>query len=47
MPGPLVDTGSVLARVCAALNDPMGVAFGDDEGDGETVGEGDGEGVGS
>ncbi|HKQ38109.1 MAG TPA: hypothetical protein VJ063_08535, partial [Verrucomicrobiae bacterium] len=44
IPGPLVETGSVLARVCAALGVPLAGAFGDGEGDGEgeTVGDGDG-----
>lgn len=45
IPGPLVDTGSVLDRVCDALDEPMEGAFGDGEGDGETVGDGDGDGV--
>ncbi len=51
IPGPLVETGSVVERVCA-VEIPFGEAFGDGTGDGEgeTVGEGDGsvagEGVG-
>ena len=47
IPGPLVETGSVVARVCAV--EMVGEAFGEgeDEGDGEAegVGEGDGEGA--
>lgn len=47
MPGPLVETGSVEARVCA-LAVPFDEVFGDGEGDGEgeTTGEGEGTAVG-
>ena len=40
IPGPLVETGSVLARECAALGAASTGVFGDGEGDGEgeTVG---------
>src|SRR6185436_9038688 len=41
IPGPLVETGSLVARVCAVEID--GEAFGDAEGEGE--GDGDGEGA--
>ena len=48
MPGPLVETGSVVARECEA-GIPAGEVFGDgdEEGDGEGEGEttGDGEGA--
>jgi len=43
IPGPLVETGSVLARVCAALGVPLTGVFGDSEGDGEGATVGDGE----
>ena len=44
IPGPLVETGSVLARECAALGVASTRVFGEGEGDGEgeTVGDGDG-----
>jgi hypothetical protein len=43
MPGPLVETGSLLARVCA-VGITFDEVFGDGEGDDEgvTVGEGEG-----
>lgn len=45
IPGPLVETGAVVARECD-VEIPAGEAFGDGDGDGdgdgETVGEGDG-----
>jgi hypothetical protein len=44
MPGPLVETGSVEARVCAVAT-PFDEVFGDGEGEGETVGGGEGAGV--
>ena len=46
MPGPLVETGSLVARECA-VETPASGAFGDGVGDGEGDGEltGDGEGV--
>ena len=45
IPGPLVDTGSVVARECEAEM-PVGEGFsdGDGDGEGETVGDGEGEG---
>lgn len=43
MAGPLVETGRVVARVCA-VETPSGVVFGDGEGDGEGETVGDGEG---
>ena len=47
IPGPLVETGSVEARVCA-VTIPFDDVFGDGEGDGEgeTTGEGEGTVVG-
>src|ERR1043165_10004309 len=39
IPGPLVDTGSLVARVCA-----VEIFSGDDRGDGASEGDGDGEG---
>jgi len=45
IPGPLVETGSVLARECAALGEALADAFGDGEGDGEGETEGEGSGV--
>jgi hypothetical protein len=47
MPGPLVETGSVEARVCAVAV-AFDEVFGDGEGDGEgeTTGEGEGTAVG-
>lgn len=44
IPGPLVETGSVVARECEA-EIPVGEAFmdGDGEGEGETDGDGEGE----
>jgi len=49
MPGPLVETGSVEARVCAVAT-PFDEVFGDGEGDGEgeivSEGAGSGEGFG-
>lgn len=46
IPGPLVETGRVVARVCA-VEIPSGEFFGDGEGDGEgeTIGEGEGNDV--
>jgi len=41
MPGPLVETGSDVARVCAVEIAP-GELFGDGEGEGETTGDGEG-----
>jgi hypothetical protein len=48
IPGPLVETGSLLARECAAIGEPLAEAFEDGEGDGEgeTAGEGSGVVVG-
>src|SRR5215210_6219227 len=43
IPGPLVETGSLVARVCA-VEMPLGEAFGDGAGDGEGDTTGDGEG---
>ena len=47
IPGPLVETGSRVERVCAA-EIPFGEVWGDGDGDGEgdTVGDGDGNVVG-
>ena len=45
MPGPLVETGSVEARVCTVAT-TFDEVFGDGEGEGETAGEGEGAGVG-
>ena len=47
IPGPLVETGSLVARVCAV--EIVGEAFGEIEGeaDGDGDGEGDGEGEGA
>jgi hypothetical protein len=44
MPGPLVDTGSVVERECDA-EIPVGEGFtdGDGDGEGETVGDGEGD----
>ena len=44
MPGPLVDTGSVVERECDVEN-PVGEGFteGDGDGEGETVGDGEGD----
>ena len=44
MPGPLVDTGSVVERECD-VEMPAGEGFtdGDGEGEGETVGNGEGD----
>src|SRR5918994_5576073 len=44
IPGPLVETGSVLERVCDVEN-PVGEGFtdGEGDGDGETVGDGEGD----
>jgi len=44
IPGPLVETGSEVARVCA-LEVVVAVVFGAGEGDGEGETTGDGEGV--
>lgn len=41
MPGPLVDTGSDVARVCA-VDTAAGELFGDGDGEGETSGDGEG-----
>ena len=43
IPGPLVDTGSVVERECDVTT-AVGEGFTDGEGDGEGEGEGDGEG---
>ena len=43
MPGPLVETGSVVERECDVAI-PVGEGFTDGDGDGEGEGEGDGEG---
>ena len=45
IPGPLVETGSRVERVCA-VETPLGEALGEGAGDGEgeTVGDGDGDG---
>lgn len=48
VPGPLVDIGSVDARVCdaaAGAIEGFGDGEGDGDGDGDTLGEGDGSGV--
>src|SRR5678815_2385439 len=45
IPGPLVETGSPVARVCAVEID--GETFGDAVGDGDGEGEGDGDGEGA
>src|SRR6185312_16092060 len=47
IPGPLVETGSLVARVCAVEidGDAFGDAEGDGDGEGEVEGEGDGEGA--
>src|ERR1041384_3749987 len=45
IPGPLVETGSPVARVCAVEID--GEAFGDAEGDGDGEGEATGDGDGN
>ena len=45
IPGPLVETGSLVARVCAVEID--GDAFGDAETEGDGKGEGDGDGDGA
>ena len=47
IPGPLVETGSLVARVCAVETCELdgfgeGVIDGDDDGEGETSAEGDG-----
>jgi len=44
IPGPLVETESVLARECAALGVALAAGFedGDSDGEGETDGEGEG-----
>jgi hypothetical protein len=44
IPGPLVETGSLVARVCAV--EIVGEAFGDAEGEGKGKGDGEGEGTG-
>lgn len=45
MPGPLVETGSLVARECnAETSVGEGLTDGDGDGEGETAGEGDGEG---
>src|SRR6185295_885749 len=44
IPGPLVETGSLVARVCAV--EINGEAFGEAEGDGEGEGEGEGDETG-
>lgn len=46
IPGPLVETGSLVERECA-VETPFAAVFGDEEGDGEGDGElsGEGEGV--
>ena len=48
IPGPLVETGSLVARVCAVAA-PVGEGFGVDagvgDGDGDATGDGDGDGA--
>ena len=44
IPGPLVETGSVLARECEEAI-PVGEGFSDGDGDGEGETSGEGEGV--
>src|ERR1700741_1206889 len=44
IPGPLVETGSLVARVCAV--EIEGVAFGEGAAEGDGEGEGTGDGVG-
>ena len=47
IPGPLVETGSLVARVCAVeISATAGFALGVGVGDGEATGEGDGDGAG-
>jgi hypothetical protein len=45
IPGPLVDTGSSVERVCE-VEIPDGAVFGDGEGDGDGDGKGEGDGEG-
>ena len=47
IPGPLVETGSLVARVCAVetAGEAFGEAEGDGDGDGDETGDGDGDGV--
>src|ERR1044072_9722378 len=51
IPGPLVETGSPVARVCAveiegeALGEAEGEGDGEGEGEGEATGKGDGDGT--
>jgi hypothetical protein len=45
IPGPLVETGSVLARECAALGVALAEALGDGKGDGEADTDGEGCGI--
>ncbi len=45
IPGPLVDTGSSVERVCEVETPEIGI-FGEGEGDGEGDGDGDGEDAG-
>jgi hypothetical protein len=44
IPGPLVETGSVLVVVCEVARAGEGFADGEGDGEGETVGVGDGGG---
>ena len=46
IPGPLVETGSPVERVCAVemVGEALGEAEGEGEGDGDGIGDGDGEG---
>ena len=49
IPGPLVETGSLVARVCAvetSATEVFGLGVGVGDGDGEATGEGDGDGAG-
>ena len=45
IPGPLVETGSLVARVCAVEIDGDGFGAAEAEGDGEATGDGEGDGA--
>ena len=45
IPGPLVETGSLVARVCAVEIDGDALGAAEAEGDGEATGDGEGDGA--